>query len=383
MIKRLKKEIRRLSFLSVGARALSRNKLRKKLCIFKCDGFGDFILATSTIRSLVNQFGEEHTTLVSFFTGADLAAAEFPKMERIVLPVTTGRPGYQKFLALVRQWWLLRSHSFECLVCLRHQRSDREDLALSWINTLRSFGVPREKSGGSCPALFVYQFSEPVTTLATAPHRGILCEELKRHGAVLTATFQRAALIEEFLPMVTSVKPRCENFAVVAAFASGVATTLKNLTPFLLEETLFWLHKRGIESIYLCGSTAQKEVLEEQSRSLARAGVKTEVLTTNRFSEFAEVLAAARIVYAADTGAAHLAIALDKPSVILIGGGHYGQFGPWTKSARQVWLTHHVPCFQCNWICCQPEPYCVTKVTPSMVIDAFHQVLAVDESSER
>jgi ADP-heptose:LPS heptosyltransferase len=90
--------------------------------------------------------------------------------------------------------------------------------------------------------------------------------------------------------------------------------------------------------------------------------------------EFAEAVGRAELVLTVETATAHLAAALDRPAIVLIGGGHFGQFGPWRRSARQVWLTHPMDCFGCNWRCIHPEPYCLTRISSDAVRDAIAQV---------
>jgi ADP-heptose:LPS heptosyltransferase len=108
--------------------------------------------------------------------------------------------------------------------------------------------------------------------------------------------------------------------------------------------------------------------LEELRRLTEAAGVSdVTVRTPSSFVDFCSLVAAARGVISVDTATAHLATALDKPAAIILGGGQYGDFGPWRRSPRQVWFTHQVPCFGCLWSCIHPEPLCITQVPPSEV----------------
>jgi ADP-heptose:LPS heptosyltransferase len=92
--------------------------------------------------------------------------------------------------------------------------------------------------------------------------------------------------------------------------------------------------------------------------------------------EFAGAIAGADLVITVETSAAHLATAFDRPAVVLIGGGNYGQFGPWRRSARQVWVTHEIDCFGCGWRCVQPEPYCLTRIASAAVESAVARVIS-------
>jgi ADP-heptose:LPS heptosyltransferase len=90
---------------------------------------------------------------------------------------------------------------------------------------------------------------------------------------------------------------------------------------------------------------------------------------------FVRALAAAPLVVTTESAAAHLATAMDRPVVVIIGGGHFGQFGPWRRSERQVWLTKTMECIGCNWHCLYPEAHCVTGVSPQAVAGAVAGLL--------
>jgi ADP-heptose:LPS heptosyltransferase len=87
--------------------------------------------------------------------------------------------------------------------------------------------------------------------------------------------------------------------------------------------------------------------------------------------EFAQRVADAKAVLTVETSTAHLAAALDKPAVILIGGGHFGLLGPWQRSSKQRWLTNQLPCFGCDWRCIYPEIRCLSEIPPSAVARAL------------
>ena len=131
------------------------------------------------------------------------------------------------------------------------------------------------------------------------------------------------------------------------------------------------------DRILIVGSVGQAPRLAEYGRELA--GFPVSVVTPADVPQFAALLADAAWVLSAETAAAHLATALDRPAVVLLGGGHFGQCGPWTRSARQRWLTHPLPCFDCAWACPHPEPWCLTRLTPEEVGAALAAVVAADQ----
>jgi len=81
--------------------------------------------------------------------------------------------------------------------------------------------------------------------------------------------------------------------------------------------------------------------------------------------ELARVIASADLFLGVDTGPAHLALALQKPTVVVLGGGDYGRFFPYGQ-ARVV--THPMACFQCHWECKYERALCLHDLSPKAVV---------------
>lgn len=86
----------------------------------------------------------------------------------------------------------------------------------------------------------------------------------------------------------------------------------------------------------------------------------------------------ASVSVSGDTAAAHIASAVGTPAVVVLGGGHYGRFFPYESphgAGNNVFLTHAMPCYHCNWTCRYrlmrdtPAP-CVAGVPIDAVIGA-------------
>ena len=87
--------------------------------------------------------------------------------------------------------------------------------------------------------------------------------------------------------------------------------------------------------------------------------------------ELAGVIAGAKLIVTNDTSATHLAAALRVPTVVVLGGGHFGRFLPYPAECEPANLRvayHSMPCYHCNWRCIysrrphDPGP-CITSVS--------------------
>jgi len=115
-------------------------------------------------------------------------------------------------------------------------------------------------------------------------------------------------------------------------------------------------------------------------RNLDRIGVETINLcgrTTIRQS--AAILRRCRLAVGAETGLAHICCAVGTPNVILLGGGHFGRFMPYSELTSVVCLP--LDCFGCDWRCGHRNPHCVKDVVPEVFAEAIWQTF--QKPSER
>lgn len=129
--------------------------------------------------------------------------------------------------------------------------------------------------------------------------------------------------------------------------------------------------------IRIIASPSDEGRIRAMAARMASAGLRDVApLATPSFKDYASAVASAKLVLTMETGTAHLSTAMDKDAVVILGGGHFGLLGPWSRSARQVWLSHRVPCYGCDWRCTQPEVTCITGIRPDDVAAALRALWA-------
>lgn len=121
------------------------------------------------------------------------------------------------------------------------------------------------------------------------------------------------------------------------------------------------------------------------------AGVPLIDLTASTtLQELAVILANARLVLTNDTSAAHIAVAVEAPTVCIVGGGHFGRFLPYAipgTSGGPCVVNHHMDCYQCSWRCIyrvkRGLPYpCIDGVTTDAVWEAILKIVDGAKSGE-
>ena len=88
-----------------------------------------------------------------------------------------------------------------------------------------------------------------------------------------------------------------------------------------------------------------------------------------------------KILVGSDSCASHLACAVGVPNVVLVGGGHYGLFLPYSPLTSTVSLP--LNCYDCNWRCPHPHAHCVKDVSAGVLAEAIRQTLAKTSDRQR
>lgn len=362
------------------ARARARGPVRagdgtRRVCLFKPDGIGDFVLALGALRRLAETHGEGNCEIVVSPPVGELARAEFPQARVISLPLIGAARGLSRALRGWLKWRRsLAGLTADTVYCLRHHRNLEEECALFWMNARRVVGLENSRHAMTSED----QAALPPVLTASAPRPASapasLCLELECHRTLLRLALNREAVVADVMPKITAAQPELGQRLLVAPYSSAV---LKDYPDEMLAQALGLL--RAPVPIVLAGSPAQRGRLERLRLLLqARCAAGVDILPDGSLVEFARAVATARAVLTVDTAAAHLATSLDKPAVILHNGTHHGEFGPWQRSPRQRWLVKPLDCFGCGGRCVHERPECLQGIEPGAVAVALGAALVGD-----
>ena len=358
-------QIRMLRCLG-GART-PRTEPRYRAIIFKPERLGDFFLAVKTIRALVDFWGIEQTALVVSPECKALADEEFPRVAQIVIPLRAGVRGWNAAEALrVRR--LLKDHSCEHLVSLRHHRQPLASAALRWIPA-RTRWASRGHPWLPKPTQIAERNLIDRSVAYPWPGAPGVPTEVQAHAALLQAITGVPTNGKDLLPEIRSdVGCIGPPILVVVPWGSG---RLTNLDPGLIGNILLALTKRAQVTIRIVSEDRRQLERDALVRDLRQLLPDVDISGhfTPRLLDLRACLARATAVLTADTYPAHLAIALDKPVAVVATGMWPGVFGPWRHSARQRWFTHALPCWGCGSRCIHAKPLCVSEVEPQAVAD--------------
>lgn len=112
--------------------------------------------------------------------------------------------------------------------------------------------------------------------------------------------------------------------------------------------------------------------------SAIRSGTVAEVqsLTNLSLPEITALLSRARLFVGNDSGIAHMAAAVNAPSVVIFGSSNRAHWSPWTRNAAEV-VFEEMDCQPCHGYFCEEfdEPECIKRVPVERVTATIERVL--------
>lgn len=122
--------------------------------------------------------------------------------------------------------------------------------------------------------------------------------------------------------------------------------------------------------------------IELNQQSLDKCGARSVNLCgKTTLLQSAALLRRCRLAVGADTGPAHIACAVGCPNVIVLGGGHFGRFMPYSALTSIVALP--LDCFGCRWQCKFGYPHCIRDVHSHVIEEAVQQTILQSSSRAR
>lgn len=342
-------------------------KRHHRLVIVKLDRLGDAVLSLAAIRLLLAEFGTADSLLIVSTVAEPLFRREFPNVELQVMPPFSERFWPDFVQTLARHAPQLRAIDTDHLVILRHQPSDY----LHAITRLMQARQVHSTEGGKLLERVCLSYP-PGSRVPYPEHRPEgACLELEAHRRVVQRVLSRPVALHDTLPVLPASGAAAAGLLVCPVTGSAI----RQYPPASLARAaaLFLQSAPGLSVTFCLPPGADRAPWEQAVRE---AGIAPAAwLQPRDLAELLQAISRAQLVLAPDSAPAHLATAMNKPGVFLLGGGQHGMFAPWQRSPRQVWLQHPMECYHCQWSCIHPEPFCMTHIPPEDVAIALGRLL--------
>jgi ADP-heptose:LPS heptosyltransferase len=346
--------------------------VRWRVGIYKADRLGDFVLSMGAIRKIVEIAGENNCVLFHSAASSQIACREFPNVARIEVPSLDGR--LWKTRRRLRNFFAkeMGLGGVDQLLCLRHFRALADDLALQIIPAARVWCIRNSSTSSQSYELVKKRFDGDL--IIERPKLSLdseICEDLRCHESLLSHWAGISYPLGDIRPRIRPTRPQSKKTLALAPFGSSSLRDLpiEGVAACVVHAKL----ALGLDATLISPPDAIPRY-EAFAGQLANKGAIVNVEVAQTYDELVDKIASCAALLTTETATAHIATAMDCRMVCVIGGGHYGLFGPWCRSGRQVWVNNFVPCYNCNWHCIHTEPICITHVETERLIQALEQV---------
>ncbi|MDD9876049.1 MAG: glycosyltransferase family 9 protein [Magnetovibrio sp.] len=322
-------------------------KSRRGLLVIRMDGIGDMMLFRASLDDYAAAFGVEPSdiTVLGCKSWEPIAADVFAGYRVIAIDehAYARRPLY-RFRVNLRVRALAPRVTASDAYFRRALMAD----SLAWVagapRTVVSLPYMSERTRAEY-TWYLSQGAEVIDTGAYPIH------ETERHANFVAAVGGGAAA-----PRATSIDwpsaPPAEVDGPYAVLNPG-SNEFGRRWPLAQYVTLARkLRERGLQVVFV--GKADEKAADPALREIAGEAGVHDLTGRTSLAGLLGVMKGARLVVSNDTGPAHVGIALGTPTVVIVGGGHFGCFVPYPETVRPAharFVHEPMDCYHCFWRC--------------------------------
>ena len=357
---------------------------RQRIALVKLDGIGDFALVTGLLQLIRQELPGAEVTYFCRQPVGELVRQQFPEWS--VMEVFNLRSTSKEILLDQNLRRRLKSlPPFDLLLDLRTFRNFDEIAVVSWIPARQKIALknarPTEGHWWSGPREErIYDRLLPLPDYSRLT--GV--RDLQNHAGLADYIFSNPPASpprltirpEEQQNLIRRLTPDVD--APFLLVCPGAGAAFREYPAGELAKAVAAAVAGSSLKIVIAGGKQDTRSTNAFAEALNQTGIEAVNLTgTLNLAEHTTLMSLAKAVVCMETSHAHMAGALGCPAVVIIGGGHYGLFGPWGESPTFRWLTHRVPCFGCNWTCIHDRPLCIQDIPVETIAQNLAEVLSL------
>jgi len=180
---------------------------------------------------------------------------------------------------------------------------------------------------------------------------------------------------EELLPPVSG--------ALRLAIAPGVTSLAgKNLPASWFAEAVGGMEWRNLHIVIFGGpgETSTCSAVADALRSVPGVATILNLAGKTGVRDLVECMKRCDVFLSQETASLHIATALRKPVVGIMGGGHFGRFYPWGDPSLSRVVQREMSCYGCNWKCIYDSVRCIQEIPPAV---AASELRSLAEAASR
>lgn len=333
----------------------------RKIAILRALYLGDMLLAVPALRALRQRFPEAEITLIGLPWAAAFVRRYCAYLDRFIQ--FAGYPGLPEV-----EYCQPRVQAF-----LEEQRAYRYDLAIQMHgNGQVSNAFINELQAGLTVGYFPEQQVEATAGLTIGAPYPTRCHEIYRNlglAAMLGCPQLDPQLefplksgdVREASALLAS---RPEHQSPRIGLHMGARHPARRWPPVYFAELANRLVRQFHASMIFTGALDERPVVQEAIQAMESEPLNLAGYTSS--GGLAALLTSLDLFISNDTGPAHLAYALDVPSITLFGPTDYQRWRP-LAGRRHRTLRAPVACSPCPYRVCPIDHRCLTQIPPALV----------------
>jgi len=351
-------------FGSLFLKSVNRSGAENRVLLIKDDAFGDFLLFTGVLKYYQDHFGAENVFLLVIDRIEDVAQLYVQKQNLIVFSPQR----FESELAYKKQFLnSIRTIGFDTVIASTHRSSNCNKIA-KLIGAKDRFGYEKELIFSSRRINYynhqITSFDKVSPSVDIHSYNHVLDHEGYFLSKVIGKDLISKDQILPFIPTNTFQRQFREDYFVLLPEAGDM------IRAYPVDELAIIMNE-------ICEKYHLKCLVIGTGRGYDSSVFKSEnsvlLLGKTSLSEALEYIQFAQFTLGNETGLTHASWIMNKKTVMIYGGGHYGRFLPLNPSCTLV--THKMDCYCCHWACKYDSPIvpCVSRISKESILDAVEK----------
>ncbi len=347
------------------------------LILPRLDGIGDFWLWLPLVATFKKAFPDLKIHLLANSLWADLArfTGLFDKITSLVPQKLLRSPTYRR-----QTWTLLKKEPPGLLLNTTLRRRIAVEDSLAWFYPASERWALRRSPDALEPpylarAIDTLLYDKAWPTSSSPLHPWKVYEEFVPHLGGAGLDYGTHAALHASWPKLPMELPK-----PYLIFLPGAAAPYRKPQPTLIRHLLEQAWETLRLPLVLLGTPYESSYAQATTTSLPSRAI-SDLIGRTSLVETVSAIMHAEAVIGPETGLTHIAATWGKPTLVLMGGGHWGRFFPYPASfPYQPFILHRpMSCYGCGWFCqytlSQKAPYPCIATLEQAPMEPFYRWL--------
>jgi len=340
---------------------------KEKVLIVRTDSIGDFMIFSGALPYYRKLYPRSHISIVVRECSTELADA-CPYIDEVIVNQRQSMVYDQNYVAeFINR---IRAAKFDVAICPIYSRDKVSDFII--INSDAREKIVSVGDDTNLPLEQIQANNLCFTKLV--PAKAGIMSETERNKEFLEGL---GVVINQLYETTVWTEQEHRDFADRLLKELNIEKPIV-VCPFAQHQMRHWpvykwaqlISHCGDYPVLICGSQQDSQTAENIIKTTKHPRIHNLCGKTS-LRQLAALLDRAKLCVGLESAPAHIAAAVDCPHVVIIGGGHFGRFMPYSPKTTLVY--NKMDCYGCNWRCKYGRDIrCIKAITVDMVEQAVN-----------